>query len=402
MSVRTDGQRPVPSIIVGIAKYDEARRALAEAYALDEVKDVRDMAVAMEIYARQAKDTELSRYAAEIRLRAERRLGEMIDEKRAAGLLNTGAKGVGPIAGPLATRKPTLAEAGIDKHLADRARKAAAMPEAQWERKVSRQIGAAEAAASATGKASNPRMELTGEFEWYTPPEYIELARTVLGNIDLDPASSAQAQKTVRAGRYFTEGDDGLTREWRGRVWLNPPYSQPLISHFVKKLVDEVGAGNVTEAILLTHSYTDTKWFHASFAAASAVCFTSGRIKFIDPHGERASPTMGQAFHYFGKNITRFADVFEDIGSIAERSQSISADVIAKVAARVPDAERRPRAERLATVIKQLPRVAAEVDAAEQKRGPAEKAPGDGGSAKLSVDSGDGLDIPAFLRRSGQ
>jgi hypothetical protein len=96
-------------------------------------------------------------------------------------------------------------------------------------------------------------MELTGEFEWYTPPEYIELARTVLGNIDLDPASNAQAQKTVRADRYFTAADDGLTQEWRGRVWLNPPYSQPLISHFIKKLVDEVGAGNVTEAVLLTH-----------------------------------------------------------------------------------------------------------------------------------------------------
>jgi phage N-6-adenine-methyltransferase len=311
------------------------------------VKDIRDKAAAMEMYARQAKDTELSRHAAEIRLRAERRLGEMIGEKRAAGLLNTGAKGVGPIAGPLATRNPTLADAGIDKHLADRARKAAAMPEEQWERKLSRQIGLAEAAASATGKASNPRTELTGEFEWYTPPEYVELARAVLGSIDLDPASSAQAQKTVRADRYFTAADDGLTQEWRGRVWLNPPYSQPLIGQFVKKLVDEVGAGNVTEAILLTHSYTDTKWFHASFAAMSAVCFTDGRIKFIDPHGERASPTMGQAFHYFGKNVTRFAEVFGDIGSIAQRRQPASALT--------------PRADDMVTVIAQLPRVAREV-----------------------------------------
>jgi hypothetical protein len=64
---------------------------------------------------------------------------------------------------------------------------------------------------------------------------------------------------------------------------------------------------------------------------------------------------MGQAFHYFGKDVTRFAEVFADIGSIAERRQSVSADVIATVTARIHDAERIPRAEDLATVIEQLP-----------------------------------------------
>jgi hypothetical protein len=67
-----------------------------------------------------------------------------------------------------------------------------------------------------------------GSHEWYTPAKYIETARRVLGQIDLDPASSEMAQRTVRADRYFSERDDGLSQQWQGRVWLNPPYTQPL------------------------------------------------------------------------------------------------------------------------------------------------------------------------------
>ena len=75
--------------------------------------------------------------------------------------------------------------------------------------------------------------ENTGEFERYTPAQYIEAARRVLGEIDLDPASCEIAQRTVKAVEYFTAKDDGLEQEWHGRVWLNPPYAQPVIAQFV-------------------------------------------------------------------------------------------------------------------------------------------------------------------------
>lgn len=154
--------------------------------------------------------------------------------------------------------------------------------------------------------------------EWYTPAEYIERARRVLGEIDLDPASSDQAQDRVRAGSYFTQDLDGLGAAWHGRVWLNPPYSQPLISEFVGKLVSEYGSGNVTQAILLTHNNTDTSWFHEAAGAADAICFTRRRIKFEKPGDNRVSPPCGQAFFYLGEDMRRFDEEFGDVGLMME------------------------------------------------------------------------------------
>lgn len=160
------------------------------------------------------------------------------------------------------------------------------------------------------------RTSFTGNNEWFTPQPHIERARAFLGGIDLDPASNAIAQETVKAEQFYTEQDNGLDKEWKGRIWLNPPYAQPAIGHFADKMVAEVKSGRITDAVMLTHNYTDTAWFQTLAKSASAICFTRGRVKFEGPNGEVAAPTQGQAFFYFGQRAGDFASAYADVGFV--------------------------------------------------------------------------------------
>jgi len=160
------------------------------------------------------------------------------------------------------------------------------------------------------------RADTNGEIEWYTPVKYIDMARNVMDGIDLDPASCAFAQKNIKASTFYGKEDDGLDQAWAGRVWLNPPYAKGIIEAFAEKIQHEYLFGAVTQAIVLTHNFTDTAWFHGLAAHANAICFTRGRIKFYNEDGEGNSPTSGHVFFYFGMNTDRFIEEFEEIGSI--------------------------------------------------------------------------------------
>jgi phage N-6-adenine-methyltransferase len=158
---------------------------------------------------------------------------------------------------------------------------------------------------------------LQGRIEWYTPPKHLDAVRDVLGGIDLDPASCAYAQQNVLATRYFSTKENGLLQEWHGRIWLNPPYRTPTITHFVAKLIQERDHGRVQAAILLTNCATDTRWFHAAANACDAMCFTRRRINFISANGPSRHPPLGQTFFYLGREWDRFAERFAEFGFIA-------------------------------------------------------------------------------------
>jgi hypothetical protein len=298
--------------LLALVRYEAARKALAEARCVDEVKDIHDEAAAMQEYARRSKDPELIAHATEIRLRARRRLGElMAAQKAAVGLGRPGPKKIGSTADPI-----SLGEAGIDKHLAHRARNDAKKSEEEFECSVAK---AKQKQISLVEGARVNRNGCPGDNDWFTPIKYLDLAREVMGDIDLDPASHPIAQKVIRATRFFTKHDDGLIKPWEGRVWLNPPYAQPLIKQFTDKLL---ASGGVTEAILLTHNCTDTAWFHQAAGAAARICFTRGRIRFEAPDGAVAAPTQGQAFFYFGESPEVFANIFQQIGIICKMGAS--------------------------------------------------------------------------------
>ncbi len=156
--------------------------------------------------------------------------------------------------------------------------------------------------------------------EWYTPAKYICAAREVLGAFDLDPASNPTANEVVQAKQFFTQADDGLHREWNGRVWLNPPYGDDEEAHtgmdtWCSKLVEEYKAGRVTGAIMLVNAVVDRKWFRHLWGA-TAFCFTDHRIKFYAPNGTFQSPVSGNVFVYFGDDVASFERSFSQFGLV--------------------------------------------------------------------------------------
>jgi hypothetical protein len=167
------------------------------------------------------------------------------------------------------------------------------------------------------GIGQNALRAFSGNNEYYTPLPVLDAAREVLGGaIDLDPASCPMAQETVRAKRYYTQEDDGLTKPWKGRTWLNPPYSAGLIDKFALKLVNEYLVGNVTAAIVLVDNRTDTGWFYGLAAECERICFTRGRINFYNESTASSSPANGSALLYFGDDPEAFEQVFARFGCI--------------------------------------------------------------------------------------
>jgi ParB family chromosome partitioning protein len=192
------------------------------------------------------------------------------------------------------------------------ARAVAALPEEQ-RAEVLQRVEAGE-----TVKAALPHVaHNSGQNEWYTPAPWIEAARATMGGIDCDPASSAIANERVRATAIWTAEDDGRERVWGERVWMNPPYAQPLVADFCEALAVRFERGEVKQACVLVNNGTETAWFHRLLSVASAVCFPRTRVRFLAPSGEPSgSPLQGQACVYLGSNREAFTTHFSVFGVV--------------------------------------------------------------------------------------
>ena len=138
--------------------------------------------------------------------------------------------------------------------------------------------------------------------EWYTPKFIIDS----LGKFDLDPcAPSVPLFKTAEV--MYNEFDDGLAQVWNGRVWLNPPYSRPLISKFMRRMTEH------NRGTALIFSRTDTELFQTEvFGKASAVKFLKGRIRFLKPDGKEAgTPGCGSVLIAYGEEDANILEVNE-------------------------------------------------------------------------------------------
>lgn len=158
--------------------------------------------------------------------------------------------------------------------------------------------------------------------EWLTPSKYVEMAREVMGSIDVDPASSDQAQEWIRAKNYYTIENDGLSHNWPGNVWLNPPYGKTgnrsnqdiWINDYLFARYDW---GEINSGIALAKSVPGYEWYEAALDNANAYCMARDRIYFISAFsGKRGQAKAGSTFLYFGSDVAKFRSVFGEIGRV--------------------------------------------------------------------------------------
>lgn len=108
-----------------------------------------------------------------------------------------------------------------------------------------------------------------------------------LGPFDLDPcAADPRPWDCARAN--ITESADGLSSDWFGRVWLNPPFNRYMVGQWIGRLVSH-GRGTA-----LLHARTETDWFRQIWDGASAVLFLYKRIIFHKPDGSLATTKKGE------------------------------------------------------------------------------------------------------------
>jgi len=146
--------------------------------------------------------------------------------------------------------------------------------------------------------------------EWNTPYHIVELLLKTLGSVDLDPCSNSRINPNIPAKRLYTKTEDGLNKNWAGRVYMNPPYGRE-ISKWVKKLDIEYKNNNIVEAITLLPARTDTAWF--KILRAYPRCFIHGRLKFGTAKNSAPFPSV---VIYLGIRPEKFYRVFSEYGDV--------------------------------------------------------------------------------------
>lgn len=292
-----------------LVRYEAARAALAEAHRIDEVKGWRDKALAIAAYAKQANDTAMVEWATEIKVRAERRAGELIAIGQASGEVAGRGKPA------VDSKSSTLEDLGITHKQSMRWKALAGVSAERFERAVE---AAKEVAREVTTTSVLRQAEMAVHYtsdspEWYTPKSIIEATLAVLGGIDLDPCSNDATNPNIPAKRHFTARDNGLVQAWSGRVYMNPPYGDE-IGQWTEKLRREHELDNVAAAIALVPARTDTRWFTA--LRNYPRCFVQGRLKFSESANSAPFPS---AVFYLGRDVDGFAQAFASLGDTFAR-----------------------------------------------------------------------------------
>lgn len=151
----------------------------------------------------------------------------------------------------------------------------------------------------------------TGNDEHDTPSWLFEPIMESVNGFDLDPAASTHSRL---ADVNYTVEDDGLSHEWFGNVWCNPPYSQLTSKTWTERMACYPNWTNAVELVVgLLPNRTSTQWYHNSVSYADMVCHLEGRVSFV---GSSNSAPFPSVIAVWGNYPDSLQTVLEDMGSV--------------------------------------------------------------------------------------
>lgn len=267
-----------PEVSFGIARLESARDMLMSAKTVDEAKELADKAAAAELWAKRSKlGLEAQNYAAEIKLRAERRAGEllsMLEKKPTIGLKR------GKDAPLLSGRQrseyaETVEKAGATRQEAHRWEKVAKVPEVVFERAIAE---AKEAGKELTTKAVlGSKSDPASMQDRRTPRWLFDLLDKRFGPFKLDAFAEAH---NALCDRFYTKEQDGCQQAWDDVTFANPEFDD--MARPLAHAVAEAERG--CRSIILSPVGASQDWYH-TLAIRGTIYVPDKRINFDLPDG---------------------------------------------------------------------------------------------------------------------
>lgn len=119
----------------------------------------------------------------------------------------------------------------------------------------------------------------------FTPPGFMAGIYAAFGEIDLDPCANLLSPVIAKRRILLSEGGDGLTQDWSGRLaFVNPPFSELL--KWLRRAHDQWRAGNVETVVCLVPVRTCSAWFHETLSTDADIYLLQGRVRFLDSRGK--------------------------------------------------------------------------------------------------------------------
>ena len=136
-----------------------------------------------------------------------------------------------------------------------------------------------------------------GEIDYWTPKDFFDGLEYRYGEFTLDVAAS---QENTKCLQFYDIESNGLSRDWTGNVWCNPPYNK--IGPWITKAIEEVKLGGIEHVVMLLPNGISTKWFLMAWENAARMEIVHGRLNFKGPNAsdsEKANSPMGSIVFVF-------------------------------------------------------------------------------------------------------